>query len=80
MKQNCAGRWFVLFRCSNCQTEATLRIVPVRFGLICQFAVIWLPRLCRVTIRIGSEGSQESEAPKLIYIIGHLKGMLKFYQ
>lgn len=32
---------------------------PVRFGLICQFAVILLPQLCRVTVRIASEGSWE---------------------
>ena len=33
---------------------------PVRFGLICQFAVILLPQLCRVTTRIASESSWES--------------------
>lgn len=32
----------------------------VRFGLICQFAVILLPQLCHVTIQIASEGSWES--------------------
>lgn len=40
---------------------------PVRFGLICQFAVILLPQLCRVTVRIASEGSPGSHPRGEVY-------------